>query len=83
MAFEAGCGSSTVLTAIRVATSPRFLVPGEFWEALRDSATPTLGSRWRMRVEGGKSEIRNSAAVRHRARLGHGAAQRAKPEGRE
>ncbi len=31
MAFEADCGSSTVLYALRVASATRFRVPGGFW----------------------------------------------------
>jgi len=44
MALEADCGVSTVLEEIRVASTARFLVPGECWVPLRDSATPTWGS---------------------------------------
>ena len=60
MAFKADCGASTVLEAPCVTSTSRFLVAGEFWTALRNSATPTVGSRWRIQIGGGKFEIRNS-----------------------
>jgi hypothetical protein len=68
MAFEGDCGTSTVLEALRVAHAARFLVlvtsRGPRDEALRNSATPTVGSRRRMRAGGRqirnpKSEIRS------------------------
>ncbi len=48
MAFEADCGMSTVLEAIRVTSTLRFPVPVAARdprdEALRNSAAPTRGS---------------------------------------
>jgi hypothetical protein len=62
MAFEADCGSSTVLLALCVATTVGFFLPGEGGgprdETLRDSATPTGASR--RRIEDGGRQIRNS-----------------------
>jgi hypothetical protein len=62
MAFEADCGSSTVLLALCVATTVGFFLPGEGGgprdEALRDSVTPTGVSR--RRIEDGGRQIRNS-----------------------
>jgi len=47
MASEVDCGVSTVLEEIRVAITVRFPVPvvarGRCGEALRNSATPTVG----------------------------------------
>jgi len=52
MAFEAACGVPTVLEALDVASTARLPMPEECWvgcltrprdEALRDSATPTVG----------------------------------------
>ena len=57
MAFDADCGSLTVLEALLVASASRFPMPVECWapvtcvprdEALRDSATPTGASRRRL-----------------------------------
>jgi len=68
MAFRADCDVSTVLVALRVASTPRFPVPvatrGRYDEALRDSATPTVGSRrriqaWGRQIRNSKFEIRN------------------------
>jgi hypothetical protein len=74
MAFEADCDSSTVLEARWVASTDGFPVQGERRaaflipsdttsrgprdEALRNSATPTMGSRRRMQAGG--RQIRNS-----------------------
>jgi len=58
MALDADCGVSTVLEEIRVESTARFLVRGECWVPLRNSATPTVGSRRRMPVAG--RQIRNS-----------------------
>jgi hypothetical protein len=67
MAFEADCGSSTVLLALCVATTVGFFLPGEGGgprdEALRDNATPTAAFRRGRQIGGGKFEIRNSAWV--------------------
>ena len=72
MAFEAECRVSTVLEAIRVATTPRFPVPvaarSPRNEVLRDSATSTGGSGRRMQIGDGKSEIRNpKSEIRNRS----------------
>jgi len=52
MAVEADGGASTVLEALRVASTIGFLVPVGFRgprdEPLRDSATPTVAFRQRM-----------------------------------
>ena len=47
MAFEADCGSSTVLETARVASTAGFLVPGEFREGRmpHSSRRATVASR--------------------------------------
>ena len=45
MALEADCGSSTVLAERCLARTVGFPLPGEFWVALRNGATPAVGFR--------------------------------------
>ena len=49
MVFEADCGVSTVLEALRVASTSRSLVPGECWAI---SFSPFLFYPWRAWVGG-------------------------------
>ncbi len=78
MAFEADCGVSTVLEAFCVTSTAGFLEPagcratcGPRDEVLRDSATATGGSEWKVEVG-----VRNSKLKTHNSKLPAGVAGR-------
>jgi len=71
MAFEADWEVSTVLDAICVASTFRFLVPGEFFAAFEMKSSATAPRRLEASGRGGrfgaansKFEIRNSKSLR-------------------